>query len=565
MSRTALLFGLIVSLAACRPSGDEATTTSPSSRAFVDATAASGLLFVHDADDGDELFRLPEEMGPGGALLDHDGDADLDVFLVQGGPLVGAARRSPCVLYENDGQARFRDVTAAAGAAVVDAAPPAHAFGAAAADVDADGDVDLLVTRLGPDVLLVNDGSGRFTDATERSGLGTPGFSSSAAFFDADRDGRLDLYVCRYVDWSASKEESCFDRRGLRDYCNPLEYRAPMSDRFYRGRDGGVFQDRSEASGVAGVTGHGLGVVAADFDDDGWPDLYVANDQTPAFVWMNRDGGARFVEDAGLRGAAFDGDGVAIAGMGVAAEDLDGDLDPDLLVTNIHHQSHLGLINERGLFSDRSRRLGLSGWAVPYTGFGIALFDQDHDGSLDGFIVNGAVNRLTEPWDPQQPYAEPDQLVRMGESGFVDASDEVDSEALLGVGRGVMVGDLDGDGDLDLVVTNNRGPARLLLNQTTSAAWCLLSLRPAGGGRHAIGAEVVLHAGGRRQLRAVRPHAGYLTSNDPRVHFGLADATRIDRIDVTWPTGEVESWTDLPASRWLELRQGASPQHEERP
>lgn len=529
------------------PGSSEPTLSSP----FADVTEASGIAFHHEGDASDR-YRLPEEMGPGGALLDADGDGDLDVFLVQSGALPPTPGAPVGRLFRNEGGLRFADVSDASLPAV---AVAGYGMGAAAADADGDGDVDLLVTRLGPNVFLRNDG-GRFVDATGEAGLGDPEFGSGAAFADYDRDGVTDVFVVNYVAWSEAKERPCYDPRGLRDYCNPMEYEGASPDRLYRGVGGGRFQDVTERAGISAAKGNGLGVVWQDVTDDGWPDLYVANDQTPGFLWINQRDGT-FVEDAALRGAAYNEDGLAIAGMGVAAEDLDADGDVDFLVTNIHDQTHLALRNDGGVFSDVSHAWGFGGWGVPYTGFGVALGDFDHDGRWDGVIGNGAVNRLTEPTRAGHVYAEPNQLIRQGEGGvFTDASAEVRAAfAPDEMTRGLLAGDLDDDGDLDVVMLNNRGPARVFRNDGAKGHWLVLDVVD-DAGAPAIGARVEVLAGERTWSRHVRPNVGYLSSQDPRVHVGLGTHARADTLRVTWPDGRVTERTNVEANVRLRVAPG---------
>ncbi len=511
----------------------------PPVAAFADVTDESGMAFVHEAGARGDYW-LPEGIGSGGAFLDYDADDDADLFLVQGGLPEGPNDHWRAHLYRNDGGMRFTDVTEASGAGV-----PGYGIGAAAADWDADGDPDLFVTRLGANVLLRNDG-GRFVDVTEEAGVGDEGFGSSATFLDYDLDGQLDLFVVNYVGWAPEREGACFDPAGIRDYCSPMAYDAATADRLWRGLGDGTFEDVTESAGIASTVGNGLGVIATDFDGDGWTDVYVANDQTPAFLWMNQGDGT-FLEDATFRGAAFSADGLAIAGMGVAAEDLDADGDVDLVVTNIRDQTHLGLRNDDGFFEDASHGWGLADWSFPYTGFGIALFDQDHDGFLDGLVANGAVNRWAEPFAADNPFAEPNHFLRRDRTGrFEEASGEVGAAVTApAMSRGVLTADLDGDGDLDAVVTNNRGRAQLLRNDNASGlAWSIVELPQ-------LNARVTFHAGTRTFVRELRPQAGYLSSNEPIVHVGLGTVTHIDSVSVRWADGTVETRRDLPVrTRW---------------
>ncbi len=534
------------------PDTDAKPTILKGSPLFQDVTAAAGIDFVH-VFGTQRTFRLPEQIGSGGAFLDYDNDGDMDLYLVQNGILgrnLGVHRNR---VYRNAGNGRFVDASPGSGADI-----GGYGMGCAAADYDNDGDVDLFVSRFGSSVLLANRGDGTFEDVTPTAGTHADGFATSAAFLDYDRDGLLDLFVTRYVDWSPAREDACYAPSGARDYCGPLSYHAESSGVLYHNL-GGRFEDVSTASGIAAAKGNGLGVLATDFDGDGWVDIYVANDQTPAFLWMNQRDGT-FLENAALSGAAFNADGLAIAGMGVVSEDLDDDGDYDLLVTNIRNQSHLCLRNQAGVFDDVSHAWGLSAWSVPWTGFGIALFDQDHDGRLDGVVANGAVNVWGTPFREENPYAEPKQFFRRDDRGrFYDASAEAGPAlAVADVSRAAIVGDYDNDGDVDVLITNNGGPAQLLRNENRPGlSWTMLDLIPMGGGRHAINARLELRVKEHLYRREIRPHAGYLSSNDPRVHVGLGQARRIDRLGVTWPDGKLETWDNLPVNQHLTLRQGS--------
>jgi len=517
---------------------------------FLDVAQTLGLDFVHDTGASGAFF-LPEEMGPGAAFVDIDGDGRLDVFLAAGGDPQGHGRQQFCRLYQNVGE-RFVDVTERSGIQVA-----GQAFGVACADFDEDGDVDLYVTRLGANALLVNDGNGRFQERAAAAGVDHAGFGTSCSFFDYDGDGLLDLYVANYVDWSAALETPCYSIQGVRDYCNPVVYKRPSPDVLYRNRGDGTFEDVSHAAGIAAESGNGLAVVATDFNGDGLMDLYVANDQTPAFLWQNKGDGS-FENIALWAGCAFSADGIAIAGMGIACEDFNGDGRFDLLVSNIRDQSHLLLENEGEVFVDRSAARGLAVWSGPATTFGLSVFDQDNDGGWDAYFANGDVN-FTVGSSLENPYGQLDHFARYKNGIFVDHSTAAGSSRGL-VGRGLVTGDFDNDGDLDLLVCNNGGPTQLLRNQHSGAGnWLMIAARLGRSQRYAIGARIQLEAGGAIQRREVRPQQSYLASNDPRVHFGLGAADRVTRLIVTWPDGSRSEYQDLPVNRHLTILAGGGP------
>lgn len=517
----------------------------PTQALFTDVAPAMGIRFIHDNAARGNYF-LPEEMGPGAGFLDYDGDGDLDVFVAAGGAIIDDGPAQTCRLYRNDGD-RFTDVTEAANVAV--AGP---AYGVACADYDDDGDVDIFISRLGPNALLRNEGDGRFTEVAHEAGVADVGFGAGAAFFDYDRDGRLDLYLSNYVAWNVQGEAMCYTVLGIRDYCSPTVYKAPSRDKLYRNVGAGRFEDVSESAGIATEVGNGLSVLASDFDGDGWCDVYVANDQTPAFLWHN-NGDGTFENVAALNGCAYNGRGAAIAGMGVVCEDFDSDGDFDLLVTNIRGQMHLALQNEGGFFEDISLRMGIATWSMPATTFGVALLDQDNDGRLDGLFANGEVNVTNALPVGANPYAQPDHFVRLLQGSFVDVT-EASGAAFGDVGRGVACADYDNDGDLDLLVTNNGGPLRLLRNNNdTSNTWLVVDARTGPGGRTAIGARVAVTVGNHTFYREVRPQQSYLSSGDPRAHFGLGRAAQVDQLEVLWPDGSRSLRTNLPVNQFLRI------------
>ncbi len=552
-----------VLLACAEADGDTEVSTAVSATApiFVERASEAGLDFVH-RNGADGEYNYPELLVGGGALLDFDDDGLLDVYLVQSGPVPGsagnaapgaagdgpAADRPGNRLYRNLGDGAFEDVTDAAGVG-----DTSYGAGAAAADYDRDGLVDLYVMNVGPNRLYRNLGDGAFEDVTERAGVGDAAWSSSSAFFDYDGDLDLDIFVANYVVWSADRERPCLGPNGLRNYCNPAEYPA-APDTLYRNDGDGRFSDVSEAAGIRSVAGPGLGVVAADFDGDDLVDLYVANDQAANHLWLNRGDGT-FREDALARGAALNELGQPEAGMGIAVADPDGDGDLDLFLTHLSGETNTFYRNDGGgFFQDVTDEARLGGVSQPYTGFGTSWFDYDGDGVLDLFIANGKVT----PGDTAAfDYREPNQLLRgLRSGGYEDASAGAGAAPeLLEVSRGAAFGDLDNDGDVDILVVNNEGPARLLRNEVGNAAsWLIVDL--CGGGvfdRSAIGARVTVEAAGSEWTRDVRPAHGFAVANDPRVHFGLGDVERADWLEVRWPDGAVSERANVELNRVLRL------------
>lgn len=538
----------------------------PSRAPFSDVTAEVGLDFVHTNGMSGRLYFV-EMMGAGGALFDYDRDGDLDVYLVQGGRLEPGRAPDSTVfdqLYRNDLEVRadgtrllhFTNVTQESGIRA-----GGYGMGVATGDYNNDGWVDLYVLNWGGNQLWRNNADGSFTDVTEASGTDDARWSTAASFVDFDLDGWLDLVVVNYNAYTLEGDQPCYAESGRRDYCSPHTYPAEQ-DRLLRNRGDGTFEDVTLESGLAGAYGPGLGVVAADFDLDGWPDIYVANDQAENILWMNR-GGERFENMAAAGGAAVNAIGEAEASMGVNAADFTGDGQEDLFMTHLAGETNTLYVNlEGGLFEDRSR---MSGLAVPsriYTGFGVAPLDYDNDGWLDLFIANGAVTLIPEQADRGEPLPlrQTDQLFRnLGEGRFVEVT--TDAGAPFGVaevGRGVAYGDVDNDGDTDLLVLNNNGPARLLLNEVgQDRPWVGLRLLGAERARDRLGARVAVFRRGRPPLvRRVHVDGSYASAQDPRVLIGLGGDPSYDSLRVRWPGGKVEVWNRLEIRRYHTLVEG---------
>jgi hypothetical protein len=557
---------------------------------FVEAAAESGLNFMHE-NGATGKYYMPEVMGSGAALFDYDNDGDLDVYLVQWGRLddiatasagttsAGSTARSGR-LFRNDlvaGAAgkrtlRFTDVTTQAGLG-----RERYGMGTAVADYDNDGDLDLFVTAYGPDTLYRNNGDGTFADVTSASGLKKTGWiwSSSAAFFDYDRDGDLDLFVANYLDFTPATNKLCYDSVGARDYCTPRAYR-PVPDRLFRNEGNGTFADVSDAAGVTKADGAGLGVSTGDYDGDGWLDLYVANDATPNQLWINQKNGT-FVDMGPVSGAAVNASGNPEGSMGIASGDYDADGDEDLFVTNIIGETYALYVNNgRGDFDDQRIRAGLARPTAAFTGFGTEWFDYDNDGWLDLFVANGAVNVIPSQRGEKAPFRMINQLFRsLGATPDVNAVRFTDMTTQAGpafarpeVSRAAAFGDIDNDGDVDILVTTNNGPARLLLNRATSRNhWLRIRLEQSASNRFAFGARVGIERVGKPTLwRRARTDGSYLSSSDHHLHFGLGASPTITAVIVEWPNttpvsaptnASRERWTNIQTDRTITLRRGA--------
>jgi len=533
---------------------------------FIESAGAAGLAFTH-VNGASGQYYLPEQMGAGVALFDYDNDGDLDVFLVQDGPLNGSAPASSpnsptSRLFRNDltpgadgvPRLHFTDVTAQAGVGL-----RAYGMGVAVGDYDNDGDLDLFVTSFGPDTLFRNNGNGTFTDVTSEAGVSDPLWSTSAVFFDYDRDGDLDLFVANYLDFTVAGNKTCTDGSGARDYCGPRTYR-PAPDRLYRNDGNGHFTNVTEQAGIARADGAGLGVVADDLNGDGWLDLYVANDATPNQLWINRHDGT-FADEGPLSGAALNAAGNAEGSMGIAAGDFDGDGNDDLFVTNIIGETFVLYRNDgRGNFEDARVATGIAALTSGVTGFGTDWIDYDNDGWLDVFVANGAVNIIESQRGQSNPFRMKNQLFHNAGNGrFTDAS-AAGGPAFerAEISRGAAFGDIDNDGDVDIVVTTSGGPVRLLLNQGTSGNhWIELALRDSPGNRFGAGARIGVERAGQSTLwRRVHTDGSYLSASDGRTHVGLGRSPTVSGIVVQWADGARERWTSVAADTFTTLRRG---------
>ncbi|MEO8258944.1 MAG: CRTAC1 family protein [Acidobacteriota bacterium] len=535
-----------------------AASQSPAPERFVrfdNVAVTAGLDFRH-VNGASAARHLPEIMSGGGLFFDYDNDGWIDLFLVDGGSLTDAsvAARARHRLYRNRGNGTFEDATARSGIQHT-----GYGMGACAADYDNDGWPDLYVTNVGPNVLYHNNGGRTFTDATRTAGVGSRSFGASCAFADLDRDGDVDLFVTNYVDARVDNNIFCGDTASrLRVYCHPLNF-APLQSVLYRNNGDGTFSDVSAAAGIAPRRGNGLGVVIGDYDDDGWPDIFVANDMTPNFLYHN-EGRAIFKEMALAAGVALPIDGKPRAGMGTDFADYNGDGRLDLFVTNHELEMHTLYRNlGAGLFADTTSesRIGLE--TLPYVGFGTLFLDYDNDGDLDLAVVNGHVMNDSGHFRPGAKEAQRKLLFRNDGGGrFKEVGRQSGPGfAVEGVGRALAAGDIDNDGDLDLMVTNNGGMVDLLRNDDGPEDHSLLvRLQGTRSNRSAIGARVLLTAGGATQMREVKAGSSYLAQSDLRVHFGLGRTTRIDRLEIRWPDGASEVVQDVPVNQIVSVVEG---------
>lgn len=521
---------------------------------FVDIARQAGVAF-HHVNGASAEKHLIETMGSGGLFFDFDGDGWIDIFVVDGGSIADAAvaRRARHRLYRNRADGTFADISGGSGIQHRE-----YGMGACSGDYDGDGRPDLYITHDGPNALYRNRGDGTFSDVTASARVGERRWSASCAFADLDRDGDLDLWVVNYVDADRSQSPFCGNARlGERFYCHPLKY-DPLPSTVYR-NDKGIFTDVSAASGVGALRANGLGIVIADYDGDGWPDVFVANDTMPNFLFRNT-GQFRFVETALASGVAVGADGTARAGMGIDTGDYDGDGRLDVVITNLDFEMHsLHRSLDRGLFTYATTESGIGFPTLPFVGFGVAFLDFDNDAQLDIAIVNGHILDNAERFRTGSTYAQRKLLFRnTTRRRFVEAGRTAGPAfAAEKVGRGLATGDIDNDGDLDLLVTNNGQDVELLRNDGGNRGnGLLVRLRGAAANAEAIGARIRITSGSRTQRRDVKAGSGYLGQNDLRAHFGLGTTARADAIEVTWPSGGMETVSNVAANQIITIAEG---------
>ena len=518
---------------------------------FADMSSAWGLTRPHTG-GGLEKRYIVEAKGGGAALLDAEGDGDLDIYWVNGARLEEPERGGKNALYRNDGETGFTDVAAALGV-------PGYGWGmgALSADYDNDGDADLYVTCLRQNILYRNDGRGGFADVTAHAGVEAPEWSTGAAMGDFDLDGDLDLYVANYVDFELETTRPLGAQWKGRDvFVGPASLPA-VPDLFYRNNGDGTFNDITAASGLGrGDPGYGLGVLFADITSDGDADLYIANDSTPNFLYSNSGDGT--FTDIGLRAnAAFNEMGLPQAGMGVALGDYDNDGAVDLFVSNFEDDYNTLYRNGGdGTFKDMSFTVGLARPSLPFVGFGTVFLDYDNDADLDLYVANGHVYPQIESAGSAAAYGQANHLYDNDGGQFTLVWPAEESARTGAVSRGAVGGDFDDDGRLDLFVTNLNEPPTLLRNVAGQHNWLGLRLVGATANRQGVGARVNLWSGGRRQRRDVLCGGSFLSSGDRRLHFGLGEATAVDSLHVHWPGGILQRVTGLPINAYSVVEQG---------
>jgi hypothetical protein len=582
-ARLALVFSLSLSVLSigCRAERSDSSSKRSDgapSEWFTERAQESGLDFVH-FNGMSGRFLYPELMAPGVALFDYDNDGDLDVFIVQGRmlgktsladarpqppgvlPLEGRLFRNDLEIHADGSRTlRFTDVTEASGIVA-----QGYGMGVATGDYNNDGCIDLYVTNLGRNQLFRNNCDGTFTDVSRESHTDDSGWSVSAVFFDFDRDGWPDLFVGHYLKYTVEANLRCFAVSGSMDYCPPHVYDSEPSHLFHNNRDG-TFTDVTIAAGMARESGPTLGVSTADFNGDGWIDLFVANDSQQNQLWINQRDGT-FKNTALLSGVALSPEGAVKANMGVDAGDFDNDGDEDLFIAELAGQGHdLYVNNGSGIFEDRSAHAGIRLASLPLTGFGAGWLDVDNDGWLDILTVNGAVTSSVEALARSEPFPlkQRKQLFRNLRDGrFEDASKHAGAFFdVPEVSRGAAFGDIDNDGDTDVVVGTDAGPVRLLINEVGNRKhWLGLRLVDSAMKRDMLGARVALtRSDGLTVWRRAHADGSYASANDPRVLIGLGDSAQSPRVRVIWPDGRSEEWNSIPVDRYTTLKQGGSRQ-----
>ena len=524
---------------------------------FADVTVEAGIDFTYVNGASGQKF-MPEAVGSGAAFVDADGDGFLDLYVVNGAALPGYdGPTAPNAMFHNSGDGIFEDVTTQSGAGD-------EGFGMAAAvgDYDSDGDADLYVANYGANVLFRNeDGRGNFADVTVAAGVGDPGWGTSAVFVDYDRDGDIDLYVANYMSFSVDDNKECFGGK-VRSYCGPTTYPG-QSGVLYRNDGDAGFADVTEVAGLYNDTGRQLSAVFGDIDDDGDQDLFVANDKTANFLFVNNDDGT-FTETGIIAGVAYSEEGLAESAMGADLGDYDNDGSLDIIVATFQWLPNTLYRNEAdGFFTDITFDAHLGAASVPFLAMTSAFFDYDNDGHLDIMVTNGHLDDNVKDYDPSTTYEQLNQVFRNNGDGTFTETTTASGPGMQveRVSHGAVFGDYDNDGDIDVFISDSASPQCTLLRNDGGNDGNFLMIRARGtlSNREGIGARVRAVAGDLVQTREIRRGYGYMGSNDVRLHLGLGPRTRVDSLQIRWPSGIVQTLVDVPAGQFLNIEETAAP------
>jgi hypothetical protein len=553
VTRSLLASWILLGTAGLLASWQGALRNSSSTIQFHDITQAAGINFVHNNGAFGKRY-LPEALGPGCAFIDYDNDGWPDILLINGMDWPGHRRRTSTLkLYHNNHDGTFTDVTAKSGLGI-----EMYGMGVAVGDYDNDGYDDIFISALGQSRLFHNNGNGTFTDVTRQAGLMGPNeFSTSAAWVDYDRDGHLDLLVANYVQWTPETDLFCTLDGVQKSYCTPESYKG-ASARLWRNRGDGTFEDVTRKAGLYDPTSKGLGVAVLDYDNDGWPDLLIANDTERNKLYHN-NGNGTFTETGVSAGVAFSEDGVARAGMGVDAADYDHSGRSSVLITNFANQMLALYHNEgNGLFVDDAPRSEAGRASLLTLGFGCFFFDYDLDGWLDIFVANGHIEDQIERVQKRVTYAQPPHMFRnLGAGKFQEVTRQLGSTFdAPRVARGAAYADIDNDGDLDLLVMTNAGPAKLFRNDGGTNHSLRVRLIGTRSNRDGIGAVLKATAGGETQTLMMRSGSSYLSASELVLTFGLGQRTAIDHLEVRWPSGQVDQIAKIAVGQMVTIKEG---------
>jgi hypothetical protein len=562
INRRSFLLTALAAAPAAKLLGVTRAPTTPPGIEFEDVTAKSGIRFKHETSRTRQKY-LPESMGAGVAMFDYDNDGWLDLFFVNGAKLQDPMPRGSSPdksdprywnrLYHNNRDGTFADVTEKAGLQ-----GRLYGMGVATGDYDNDGYVDLLVTNLGGNILYHNNGDGTFTDITAKAGVGGSGWCTGACFVDYDRDGRLDLIVSRYVQWDFSDVYCGEHRPRYRAYCHPDQFE-PITHLMFHNNGDGTFTDVSKKCGIASSPGKGLGVAIDDFDGDGWPDIFVANDSVAEQLFRNNHDGT-FTEVALVSGLGYDQNGHAFAGMGADFGDYKNTGWPSVFVNALANQKYKLFRNDKGSFDDVTDSIGLGASTLSHSGWGAKWIDYDNDGWLDLFVAQGHVMDNIQLTEPTLRYLEPPLLLRNDQGRFSNVSPQGGSIFTTPIAaRGAAFGDLDNDGLVDVAINCNDGPAIILRNRVGHGNhWLALNLIGSTSNRDAIGSRIrLLTESGQQQTRFVSTAGSYISASDKRAHFGLGSSKKIRLIEITWPSGIVQRLESVAGDQILTVKEPA--------